>query len=334
MNDEQHPTRRRTILWSSCCLVLCGACTVNTSLSMQEQYSLERRAQNLLLRAARSPYDVVRANSFEALVAVAPDAGLSSFRDALDSDSPLVRFAACCSLGDLRDKASEPVFYKHMTDADPLVKLGAAYALCRIGVSAAARELVSVMEQNPDEFLRSEAAYRIGRIGDRGAIARLRSAARRESSTRVRAFIQTALALLGDEDAVEQLMGYANFDRATQLVALQSLRELSDPRAREMLLVRLNRSEHLQTRLLAARALGAIGVDAGYRLAVDSLAFQADDPTETMQVRTNAALALGEIGNPSALSLLRRTVENETDPRTQVAVCRAICQIVDLPLGR
>jgi HEAT repeat protein len=45
-------------------------------------------------------------------------------------------------------------------------------------------------------------------------------------------------------------------------------------------------------------------------------------------VRTNAALLLGEIGDPRALPRLRDLAENSEDPRLQVAAAYAICRIV------
>jgi len=71
---------------------------------VRDRAALRQRALNLLLRAADSGIDVVQANAFEALVHVAPDAGRPYFAAALDSDVPMVRFAACEAIGDIRDR--------------------------------------------------------------------------------------------------------------------------------------------------------------------------------------------------------------------------------------
>ena len=91
--------------------------------------------------------------------------------------------------------------------------------------------------------------------------------------------------------------------------------------------------DHVQPRLLAARALGRIGSSAGYDLARSAIKRTAEDQTQTMQIRMNAALALGAIGDPRALTLLQHVAESDSDPRTQVAACWAICEIVNSPLG-
>ena len=46
-----------------------------------------------------------------------------------------------------------------------------------------------------------------------------------------------------------------------------------------------------------------------------------------MSVRSNAALALGAIGDRAALPALGKIAETDTDPQTQVAACCAIIQI-------
>jgi len=212
------------------------------------------------------------------------------------------------------------------------VRLGAAYALCRLGYSGPARLLVHTLLEDRDEYRRSEAAWLLGKLGEPRAAAWLRHAKRREQVTRVRVHIDAALAMLGDRDARREIINYTQGDAVSRVIALQTLVILADPTAREALLYRLqDERDYLQTRLLAARALGVIGSSAGYKLASDAARFASDDPTETMQVRVNAALALGAIGDDRALGRLQELARS-ADPRVQVAACWAICQIVPSPL--
>ena len=118
-------------------------------------------------------------------------------------------------------------------------------------------------------------------------------------------------------------------DNITRLVSLQTLCDAADQRAARALVYRLNdKSDFLQTRLLAARALARIGSRAGYDLALASLSETKSDAAETRSIRCNAALALGEIGDRSALSALGNLAQSDTDAQTQVAACCAITQIV------
>jgi HEAT repeat protein len=302
----------------------------------QQQARIEHRATDLLLRAARSDLPVVRANAIEALVEVAPDAGLPTFRAALTSEFPLVRYAGCVALGEVRDTVSLKAIRRLHTDPAPRVRLAAAFAAYRCGDTNQGRTLVQALSDHPDEKTRADAAFLIGKLEEPKALKRLRLAASREPSGYVVVHIESAMARLGDRDSLEKLIQYVlKSDTVTVLLALQTLVELADPGTQETLQYRLhNEADYLQTRLIAARALGRLGRDDGYELAAGALDRSGETEDETMQIRVNAALALGAIGQPRALPLLRRLAETERDQRTQVAACYAICQIVRASMER
>lgn len=284
----------------------------------------------LLLRAAQSDQPALRANAIEALVDVAPVESLPLSRAALTSEAPLVRYAGCVALGKTRDIASLRAIRRLLDDPDARVRLAAAFTVHRCGDLNGARVLVQTLNDHPDESLRADAAYLIGELGKPRALKRLKLAAGRENSGYVVVHIESAMAKLGDRDSREKLVQYAlKSDAVTILLALQTLVELADPTTQKALQYRLHsEADYLQTRLIAARALGKLGVDDGYDLAVKALVRGASDENETMQIRVNAALALGAIAQPRALPALQRLAETEHDPRTQVAACYAICQIV------
>jgi len=308
--------------------LLAGCLNPAGGMSAREQAQLEHRALDLLFRATQSEQDIVRANAIEALVNVAPQAALGYFRAAVDDQSELVRFNGCIAAGEVRDQAAQEAIRRRLSDPAPRVRLAAAAAACRLGDTNAARTLVSTLNDHPDEFLRADAAFLIGKVGEPAAIARLQWAARREKSTKVLVHIYAALARLEERTAIHRLINYAQGDTASRIVALQSMCELNDERASDALLYRLNDArDYLVPRLIAARALGRLGSNAGYKLAAESLHHAAADLNETMSVRVNAALALGAIGDRRALPLLKSLAEAENDPRTQVAACYAICQI-------
>lgn len=318
-------------------VLLCGGCrNPNVSLSPQRQAQLEHRAMSLLLRAAQSENGLVRANAIEALVKLAPDENLTLFREAVTCEAPLVRFAGCVALGQARDTASLKALLRLIdADPDPRVRLAAAFAAGRCGDTNSGRVLAMTLSDHPDEKLRADAAYLIGELGEPKALTRLKLAAARENSGYVVVQIESAMAKLGDRDSLDKLVQYTlKSDAVTILLTLQTLVELAEPTTRKALEYRLySEADYLQERLIAARALGRLGVDEGYELAFKSLTFSAKDDNETMQVRSNAALALGAIGRPSALPALQRLAESEDDPRIQVAACYAICQITARPLA-
>lgn len=290
---------------------------------------LDARAINLLVAATQSDQPVVCANAIEALARSAPDAGQPQIRAAISHQAPLVRFAACVALGDMRDRGAAAAIKKCRGDGDPRVRLAAAYAAYRIGDRAAGAELASALRENTDEKIRADSAWLIGKLGDRAALGRLRNAAARETSPYVVTYIHIAMAALGDDGMLDRVIQYTlKSDNITRLVSLQGLTDLADPRGRRALLYRLNdKTDFLQTRLLAARALGRIGVQDGAALATASLSESRSDAVETMTVRSNAALALGAIGGRAALPALGKLAETDADPQTQVAACCAIVQI-------
>jgi len=301
---------------------------------MAEPRELHRRAVNLLTRAAQSDDPELCCNALEALARVAPDEGLPYFRAALRSEYPLVRFAGLTALGTLRDKPSLPDMRQRLSDNSPMVRLAAAFAAYRCGLTGYARRLVTAMTDDPDENVRAEAAHLIGLLEDPRALKRLRAAGRRlsERSDKVLVQIYTAMARLGDDEGLQRLIEYTPGAAVSRLMALQGLAEVARPEARDALRLRLNEpEEYLIHRLVAARALAKLGLKDGYDLAMRNISYVSndpEDPEQTYRVRANAALTLGEIGDPRALGALRKMAEQSDDPRLQVAASYAICLIL------
>ncbi len=285
----------------------------------------------LLERAAYSDEDIVRANAIEALVRLQARDRLEVYAAAADADSPLVRFAGLVALGELRAERYLSVVRKRTADSDERVRLAAAFAAARCGDASSTATLVRTLERGDNTNLRCDAALLIGKLGEKKAGKRLSFAAQRERSNIVLVHIYAAQAALGDARALDRLINYTQGDSVSRLVAMQSLYDLRALRARDALLYRFNdEADHTETRLVAARALGAVGVRAGYDLALKSLDFTGE-PNDQMRVRSLAALTLGAIGDPAALGVLQKLAESESDPRTQVAACLAIGQIVRRP---
>lgn len=320
-------------------LCLVGGCATTRPtaqpVSIQAYADLGPRARQLLLKAAVSEIDVVSCNAIEALTQVAPQDGLPSFRKAVLSESPLVRFAGCVALGRVRDRKSlEPLVHVWKNDGDERVRLAAAFAAYRCGQRQGAALLTETVLDHADENLRCDAAYLLGLLDEPRAKRWLEAAAREpdnEASSRVMVHIYTALAMLGDDEAVQRLIEYAQGSLDVRTIALQSLVELKDPAARDALVYRMGRVEsYLEPRLIAARGLGHLGDPRGFDLAYDATTFKSDnpdDPHAEMRVRSLAALALGAIGDARALPALKQLAQSD-DERIQVAACFAICRIM------
>ncbi|TWT45162.1 HEAT repeat protein [Phycisphaerae bacterium RAS1] len=316
-------------------LALSGCVDQTVRLSPTEQLELRRRAEDLLLRAAQSGDPEVATNAIEALVQVAPRDGLPRFRDALRSDVPMLRFAGCLACGEVRDRTAGEAIRRLLDDQNPRVRLGAAYAVYRMGDFPQAEILAKTLSDNPDEGLRADAAWLIGRLREPAAAKRLRRALREkvnEKSSKVTVQTYAALAACGDDEALDRVIAFVQGDPISRLLALQCLAEIGHERAREaMTFVLRDPEEYLEARLLAARGLGRLRSNMGMKLALDSTRFTSsdrEDPEQTPRVRRLAAMALGDIGDPAALGALRTLAESSDDQRIQVAASYAICRIV------
>ncbi|MGE3180028.1 MAG: HEAT repeat domain-containing protein [Phycisphaerae bacterium] len=327
-----------------CCVVaLCGCQTPGKDstdgpnpTTLFAKYELRDRAEGLLMAGAKSDLDIIAANSIEALQRVAPRAAKSTFSIALESESPLVRFAACSAIGMTRDRSALDRVRRKLRDPDPRVRLAASFAAARLGDASQIKALIAVLNKNPDANLRADAAYFLGSLGDPRAKQQLLAAQKQrinEQANRVLLHITGALAKLGDRDALQELIAYTQGDAVSKVLSLQMLAEIGAPESRPALQIILTRGdeEYLENRLLAARGLGKIGVRDGTDLALSNLNYAGknpDDFSEEARIRSLAALALGEIRAAKALPGLKDLAANSTDERVQVAAAYAICLIV------
>ncbi len=328
MRMDSQGWRRRVALpvLGAAVLLLSGCNAAIIDMAPQERIELRERAQSLLLRAAETDIDVVAANAIEALVEVGPQAGRAAFRAATRAEAAMVRFAACVAIGESRDCAASDDIARCQRDPDRSVRLAAAFAAYRCG-EGGPQVLLDALANESDATVRQNAVFLIGRMGEKQALGWLKRYANDKSNIVV-VLTYSAMARLGDKAALDQLILFAQGDLSSRTVALQELALLGKEEARECLYYRLSKNEqYLQARLIAARGLGKIGVNAGFNLAMQSTTYTAKDYDEQVLVRQLAAHALGSIGDARALNALQNLAESN-DERVQVAACYAICQIV------
>jgi HEAT repeat protein len=281
----------------------------------------------------------VRAQAMEAAGEVLDEQGVIGIREGLDDEHPGVRFAACMALGKLGDRASLPAIRSRVNDPDPSVRVGAYFALERMGVYAYRRAWRNALREHENPEVRRNAALAMGHLDDKAVMPILRSACSLDDDEGVRLQALEALARLGDRDAINRFIfdaygaiGYR------QPFALLALGHVSDPQVATALRSQLHNALHLETRLAAARSLGTLGYREGFDLAMESLDWNdadenlPDDPpaNQIMRVRSMAALALGDIGDPRALRALRLRMEEPDDARVQLAAATAILKILNL----
>ena len=298
---------------------------------------LKERALEALKRGARYEQPVVRVQAIESLQEEAPEAALAWIRTGLHDEHPAVRFAASMALGTLGDQASGERLTKLLEDPDDSVKAAAIFALHRLGNTSHTARLAWFLRDHPDAAVRRNAALILGRLGEPGAIPLLAGAVGCKDDA-LHAQALEALVLLGNKDAVQQMTFVASSGNGPQEVfALNALAMTGDQSLRSTFEYRLAEGMYLETRLAAARGLGELGSSAGLKVALEGIRFDQpkpgleNDPPENQLMRTRqlAAMALGAIGDPAGLVVLAERLEDNSDPRVQIAAARAILRIVN-----
>lgn len=303
--------------------------------------SLRDLATAIVRRGVQYPENpVVRAQGVEACEETLGAESLPLIRHALKDEHPGVRFAACMALGRLKDAESAGALRGLLNDPDASVRAGVYFALERLGDGTHRKEFADLLRRHAEAVVRRNAAMALGALGDPKTLGLLSRAARADLDEGVRLQALEGMAMLGDKDAVDQFIRFSIAGLSfRQPFALMALRHVKDERVTEALRSRLDSSPYLESRLAAARSLGAQGYGDGFNLALTSLDWNQpqadlpDDPpaNQVMRVRTMAALALGEIGDRRALKPLTKRMQTPDDPRVQLAAATAILMIIDGP---
>lgn len=315
-------------------LVPAVGCAPTPTLSSGEMRGL---AMGLVANAAtRRDNPVLRAQAIETLQEIEGAKGSHWFRDAIDDGHPGVRFAACMALGTVGHKESEAKIRERLGDPDPSVRIAAMYALRRMGDKGFVEEWAQIVRTHPEPTVRSNAVMALGLLGEREAVPLLKRV-REDEDIGVRLQSLESMGLLGSGEAVKQLIFYANGAHGDrQAFAILALGRIGDPVCLETLRYCLGKGPHIESKLAAARSLGMLGHDDGYRLAAWALTWNQPDAkvendppaNQVMRVRTMAAFALGAIGKQEALPGLVRFMQQEGDPRVQMAAASAILHIL------
>jgi HEAT repeat protein len=300
---------------------------------------LRDRASQYVRAAARFPDNpAVRAQAMEAIAEVLPDQAGMLLREGLKDEHVGVRFAACMSLGALADRDALAAIRPLAEDPDPSVRVAAYFAIEKLGETAYRRAWRDALLISPDAAVRRNAALAMGRLGNKNVLPLLARVSTKDDDEGVRLQALEAMALLGDAYATNRFIhdayGGLGFK---QPFALLTLGHVDTDQVRSALRARLANAPYLEARLAAARGLGMQRCDDGYDFALRSLNWNQpqqnvpDDPPalQVMRIRSMAAMALGQIGRRDALGPLQRTMENENDPRVQLASATAILMILN-----
>ena len=196
---------------------------------------------------------------------------------------------AVMQLGLLRHPEASRVATSHLNDVSVAVRVAAVNSVLWLPPDESVTALVPLLKDKI-EFVRQESAYALGKTGSRAAVGPLLELVTTEKLPGAKGAAIISLGALRDEAAVvtlAQIVGPAADGRKSR----------GSGETNEFVL----RS--------AVRALGQIGS----RAAVPALSFALTNEKNHIEVRREATVALGLIGDPAARSVLSEA-RNSNDP--------------------
>lgn len=214
---------------------------------------------------------------------------------------------ALTRLGSMHSPEASRVALTALGDAVAIVKVSAAEAILSLPPDESARSLIPLLSDK-DEFVRRETAYALGKTRSRTAVAALIERLLNDKIDAVRGAAAVALGQIGDETAVSSLASVLNPQFG--LVASKRSKKNKKP-------------ENPFVLSAAARSLGQIGSRVGLPALIRAL----QDEQGEADVRRESALALGTVGDPSALPALRAAL-TALDPYLSQAAQEAIRKIL------
>ncbi len=279
---------------------------------------LRRQARNELLAQLNSSDEAQVAHALEAGQQTLGTDAAGAILNSLQNPSPLVRFAAAMAAGRLRIAAAHPQLLKMVADENQSVGIAARFALHRLGDVRFSHDLEKTA-RSFDPQLRRNTALVLGLLEEKSALAILRYQMRdREPAVRLQA--AEAAWMLGDPEALDALVGATVSGYPDdQMIAVLALARPHDGRlaghVRGMLV-----TDYPEVNLVAARAMGMLGSDAGYGVALRGAAD--GDPRR----RFLAAMALGDIARTDSQPILAKLLA-DSDPDTRLAAAAAILNL-------
>jgi HEAT repeat protein len=214
----------------------------------------------------------------------------------LSSGDEEERRDAVMKLGLLRHPEASRVAAAHLSDASIAVRVAAVNSV----LSLPAEEIVTALApllKDKNEFLRQETAYALGNTGSRSAVGPLIELVTSEKLPGPRGAAVVSLGKLRDESAVV------------------TLAQLVDPSSSTSQNKRRSAETNEFVLRSAVRTLGQLGSPA----AVPALTFALTNEMNPLEVRREAAVALGLIGDQAAKAVLTEATTSDDPYLAQAA---------------
>lgn len=282
-------------------------------------------AHRILVEAARSKWPALRANALEAAMR-SPRLLEEIVQPALADENRGVRFVACMTIAEARDRRFSDRVRPLLSDPSASVRAAAMLALSRAEIPVNFSPLAAMVLDNDPE-IRANAYLVLGELGNSSAIPLIRESLGKGmklvNPLRVRLVdlaAAEALVKLGDQNEIEPIRA-ALFAPPEQgeltVVACDAIRRLHDEGARPMLerivTVGGKAQRSPEITLAACRALAALGNAAGPAAIAREYVKHPD-----ARVRSQAAALLGDLGTAASKAELAALLRDQ-NPSVQIA---------------
>jgi len=307
-------------------MAVLALCVSMPAAAKDEQGQLDaarQRAIDQVVRSARSEDQFLRANAIEAAQHL-PDRIQPMVQLALDDESPVVRFAALVTVGQLKLEHLAPTAEALMQDRNEIVRMAATFAAHQCGREVDISPMAGWIASH-DPSVRRNAVMLVGMMGEMSAVPMIldnvsvpipRESAIHNALARIQAAEAIALLTADTRDprmrdheaqALNALRAgvYSSEDevRVMSVLILARVGDRSMRPAVELLL----EEPPIELQLAAAQYLAQTGQPVGVNLVIG--ATQSDMAT----VRAQAAMTLGYIDQPRARQAMVALLEDSSE---------------------
>jgi len=267
-----------------------------------------KEALDPLIAALNDQEESVRVNVIRALGDLGDPKAIPAIVPFVTDSLSAVRMAACQALGALGDTRGVPALEKALYDEDESIRIVAARALGDVPGPESLEVLLRVALEDDSERIRSHVVKVVGSRRAREAVPRLESALRAESEM-VRANAAMALGEIGDRSTLPVL--YRSLDDPFYKVRCLSAHAIAkiapgDAEATAAVAKRLAFEDIAMAKVDLSWALASLGDRSGMET-LRTLLFKGDPE----DVRAEAAIALGELGDASELPVLQKALADK-----------------------
>ena len=255
---------------------------------------------------------------------------LTRLHNQINQGSVEEKRSALSEIRNLRSESASRIALPALSDKDAMVRATAAGSVIFLQKPEAASSLLPLLKDK-SEFVRTETAYALGKIGDRSATGELVRLMKNDKILEVRTASTVALGQVGDTAAISELVAilkrsptedddFLRRSAARSIGQIAQINVTGDP----SVLTPQNFLPDKFKDLGSSDATG--GVPQAYAAAIDILTAVLRNKNESDDTRREAAFALGAIGDPRSLAVLRGYV-GSPDPYLAEICKEAILKI-------